>query len=79
MAARMKAPTAPIAPASVGVAIATLMPGKPPMLPSTIKIRRADGTMPARHLRHSAQPTSVRPSLGTPGTCEGLMRDSMKV
>ena len=35
MAASTNAPTAPIAPASVGVATAWFMPGRPPMLPST--------------------------------------------
>ena len=68
MAAKIKAPTAPMAPASVGVAIATLMPGKPPMLPSTVKIKMADGMMPRKHFFHSAQPCKVRASRGTPGT-----------
>ena len=70
-AASTKAPTAPIAPASVGVAMAVVMPGRPPMLPSTAKISTAEGMMPRRHLRHSAQPCSVRASFGTPGTCVG--------
>ena len=68
MAAKMKAPTAPMAPASVGVAMAVLMPGNPPMLPNTAKIKMADGMMPRKHFPQSAQPSKVRASLGTPGT-----------
>ena len=67
MAARIMAPTAPMAPASVGVAMALFIPGKPPMLPSTVKIKIADGMMPRRHLDHSAQPSNVRADLGMPG------------
>ena len=67
IAARIMAPTAPIAPASVGVAMAVLIPGKPPMLPSTVKISTADGMMPRMHLDHSAQPFKVRADLGMPG------------
>ena len=68
MAAKIKAPTQPMAPASVGVAMAVFRPGRPPMEPSTAKISTAEGMMPRRHLAHSAQPCSVRASLGTPGT-----------
>ena len=65
--AKSIAPTAPMAPASVGVAMAVLMPGKPPMLPSTVKMRTADGTMPRRHFLQSAQPSKVRADFGIPG------------
>ena len=56
------APTAPIAPASVGVVRPSIM------VPSTTKISTADGMMPIRHFFHSAQPVSVRASFGTAGT-----------
>ena len=56
------APTAPIAPASVGVA----RPRK--MVPSTRKISTSDGTMPQSTLAISAQPRSVRASGGSAGT-----------
>ena len=52
IAAKTNAPTQPIAPASVGVAIAVLMPGSPPIEPSTAKIKNADGMMPRKHLSH---------------------------
>ena len=68
MAAKTKAPKAPIAPASVGVAMAVSMPGKPPMLPSTAKISTAEGMMPRKHLSHRCKPSMVRASLGMPGT-----------
>ena len=67
-AARINAPTTPMAPASVGVATACSWKGRPPIEPSTVKIRMAEGMMPLRHLRHSGQPFSVRASSGTPGT-----------
>ena len=79
MAARISAPTTPMAPASVGVATAWLWKGRPPMEPSTVKISTAEGMMPLRHLRHSGQPLSVRASSGTPGTWWGLITDSAKV
>jgi hypothetical protein len=60
-AARAMAPTAPMAPASVGVA----RPMK--IVPSTRKIRTTDGTIPRRTLRHSGQPDSVRASAGSGG------------
>ncbi|MOA33297.1 hypothetical protein D3C78_1545820 [compost metagenome] len=77
--ASRKAPNAPMAPASVGVATAVSMPGNPPMLPSTAKISAAAGRMPRRHFPHSAQPCKVRASFGTPGTSCGRKRPSMKV
>ena len=61
-AASTIAPTAPIAPASVGVA----MPRK--IVPSTRKISTTDGTMPHSTRFHSAQPRSVRASCGSGGT-----------
>ena len=79
VAARMSAPTTPIAPASVGVAIAISIPGKPPIEPSTVKIKIAEGTIPFKHFRHSGQPFKVRASLGTPGTYSGLNRATKKV
>ena len=68
IAAKTSAPTQPIAPASVGVAIAVLMPGKPPIEPSTAKIKNAEGMMPRKHLSHKCNPSMVRASLGMPGT-----------
>jgi len=68
MAASTRAPTTPMAPASVGVATAWSWKGRPPMEPSTVKISTAEGMMPLRHLRHSGQPFRVRASAGTPGT-----------
>ena len=66
MAASTSAPTAPIAPASVGVA----RPMK--IVPSTRKISTSEGTMPQRHLlQASAQPLSVRASGGRAGTSGG--------
>ena len=59
------APTAPMAPASVGVA----SPMK--MVPSTRKISTSDGTMPQSTLEISAQPRSVRASSGSGGTLCG--------
>ena len=50
------APTAPMAPASVGVA----RPMK--MVPSTRKISTIDGTIPQSTLEISGQPRSVRAS-----------------
>src|SRR5258706_597541 len=47
IAASTMAPTAPMAPASVGVARPNII------VPSTTKISTADGMMPSRHLRHS--------------------------
>src|SRR5215472_14235585 len=67
------APTAPIAPASVGVVRPSII------VPSTTKISTADGTMPIRHFFHSAQPVSVRASAGTAGTHSGRAMDSAKV
>ena len=66
--ASTSAPTAPIAPASVGVAMAWSMKGRPPIEPSTAKIKIAEGMMPRRHLPHSAQPCKVRALAGRPGT-----------
>jgi hypothetical protein len=64
--ASTRAPTVPMAPASVGVA-------RPiSMVPSTRKISTPAGMIPARHFFHSAQPCSVRSSFGTPGTHSGL-------
>ena len=68
IAAKMSAPTQPMAPASVGVAMALSMPGRPPIEPKTAKIKMAEGMMPRRHLPHSAQPCSVRALAGRPGT-----------
>ena len=79
MAASSMAPTAPMAPASVGVQMAVLMPGRPPMLPSTAKIKAPAGKMPRRHFFHSAQPMRVRAVLGTPGRSWGRTRDNTKV
>jgi hypothetical protein len=73
MAASTIAPTAPMAPASVGVARPIIM------VPSTTKISTAEGMMPSRHLRQSGQPVSVRASFGTGGTCSGLKMPSRKV
>ena len=73
IAASTMAPTAPMAPASVGVARPIIM------VPSTTKISTAEGMMPIRHFFHSAQPVSVRASFGTGGTWSGLMRPSTKV
>ena len=67
------APTAPIAPASVGVVRPSIM------VPSTTKISTAEGMMPIRHFFHSAQPVSVRASFGTAGTHSGLKIDSASV
>ncbi len=77
--ARMNAPTAPMAPASVGVAMAVEMPGKPPMLPSTVKIRMAEGMMPRRHFFHSAQPPMALAERGTAGRYVGRKRLRKKV
>ena len=79
MAAKIKAPTQPMAPASVGVAMAVLMPGKPPIEPRTAKIKNAEGMMPRKHLAQRAQPFKVRASLGTPGTNSGLSNPKPKV
>ena len=62
IAASTMAPTAPMAPASVGVARPIIM------VPSTTKISTADGMMPSRHLRHSGHPVSVSAVFGTAGT-----------
>ncbi len=62
IAASTMAPTAPMAPASVGVARPSIM------VPSTTKISTAEGMMPSRHLRQSGQPVSVRAVFGTGGT-----------
>ncbi|MCY1226799.1 hypothetical protein D9M72_390460 [compost metagenome] len=62
-----------MAPDSVGVAMPSMI------VPSTRKISTAQGMMPRRHLRHSAQPRSVRASGGTGGSQSGLKRASMKV
>src|SRR5262249_47343825 len=58
--------------ASVGVA----RPVK--MVPSTRKIRPADGMMPRRHFDHNAQPCSVRASSGSAGTSFGQSWLTMK-
>ena len=79
IAAKTKAPKAPIAPASVGVAIATLMPGKPPILPKTAKIKMAEGIMPRKQVRHNFQPVRVRASLGIAGRSPGRIRESKNV
>ena len=63
IAASTIAPTAPMAPASVGVARPSIM------VPSTTKISTAEGMMPIRHLRHSGQPAASAASFGTGGTC----------
>ena len=68
-----------MAPASVGVATATSMPGSPPIEPSTVKIKMADGIIPFRHFRHSGHPFRVRASFGTPGTYSGLTCATIKV
>ena len=68
MAASTRAPTTPMAPASVGVA----RPMK--MVPSTRKIRTSEGTMPLMHFQASGQPRSVRASGGRAGTSCGRMR-----
>ena len=67
IAASNKAPTTPMAPASVGVAIAVLCPGKPPIEPSTVKINTADGMMPRKAFFHNAQPSKVRSLRGMAG------------
>ncbi len=67
------APIAPMAPASVGVARPSIM------VPSTTKISTAEGMMPIRHFFQSAQPVSVRASLGTGGTWSGLIRPRTNV
>jgi hypothetical protein len=64
-AARTHAPTAPTAPASVGVA----MPKK--MLPSTAKISSTGGTMACSTRRKSAKPRKVRASGGSAGAASG--------
>ena len=79
MAAKINAPTQPMAPASVGVAMAVLMPGKPPIEPNTAKIKKAEGMMPRKHFIHRWKPSAVRASLGMPGTCSGLMMLKPKV
>ena len=61
IAASTIAPTAPMAPASVGVASPIIM------VPSTTKISTAEGMMPIRHLRHSGHPRSVSSVTGTGG------------
>ena len=70
-AARINAPTAPIAPASVGVAMATSMPGNPPILPNTANIKTAEGIIPRKHFFQSCQPFKVLASLGMPGKSFG--------
>ena len=69
-AARSMAPTAPMAPASVGVA----SPMK--MVPSTRKIRAIDGIMPRSTRRTSGQPRSPRASGGSGGMAPGRTMDS---
>ena len=64
--ARSIAPTAPRAPASVGVA----MPAK--MLPSTSRIRTSGGTMTSITRRNRAAPCSERASGGKAGAASGL-------
>ena len=71
-AASTMAPTAPIAPASVGVA----RPRK--IVPSTRKISTSDGTMPHSTLRISGQPRSVRASGGSGGTDVGRKIDDAR-
>ena len=59
--------------ASVGVARPIII------VPSTRKIRIAEGMMPQRHFFQSAQPTSVRSAFGIAGTHSGLMMLIAKV
>ncbi len=73
MAASTIAPTAPSAPASVGVAI----PMK--IVPSTRKISTIDGTMPQSTRFHSAQPRNVRASIGSGGTSFGRNSDTIRM
>ncbi|ODN68740.1 hypothetical protein A6302_03972 [Methylobrevis pamukkalensis] len=66
MAASTSAPTAPMAPPSVGVA----RPMK--MVPSTRKISTSGGSSEVIDRRTSARPRSVRASGGSAGTSSGL-------
>ena len=69
-AARTMAPTAPMAPASVGEARPRAM------VPRTRKIRAIEGTMPFSTLIASAQPVAVRASGGRGGILSGRQIDS---
>ena len=72
IAASTMAPTAPIAPPSVGVARPIRM------VPRTRKIRASIGTMPTTTLRASAQPRSVRASSGRAGAALGQISVTTK-
>ena len=72
-AASTIAPTAPIAPASVGVA----RPRK--IVPSTRKIRTIEGTMPQSTRFQSSQPCRVLASGGKGGMRCGLKYDSTRM
>ncbi|MNR39589.1 hypothetical protein D3C85_1578100 [compost metagenome] len=71
--ARMMAPTAPMAPPSVGVA----MPRK--MVPSTRKISSSGGIITSTTRLPSAAPRRVRASGGSAGTHCGFTIDTMKM
>ena len=73
IAAKANAPTAPIAPPSVGVA----RPIK--MVPRTKKMSTSDGTMPHRIRLKSFQSIGGRASLGKAGTYSGLMIETIKM
>ena len=59
--ANSKAPIAPMAPDSVGVAMPVMM------VPSTKKINAAEGIIPNRHFFQSAQPLRVSSFSGAAG------------
>ena len=73
MAAKIKAPTEPIAPPSVGVARPIRI------VPKTKKISAIDGTMPQRIFLSNFQSIFGRASGGSAGTSCGLKIDRKKM
>src|SRR6476660_9174511 len=73
MIASASAPTAPIAPPSVGVASPTRI------VPSTMKISTSDGTIDTMQRTNSTLILAVRTSLGSAGTFSGQMMLTMKI
>ena len=73
MIASARAPTAPIAPPSVGVA-------KPiRMVPRTMKISTSDGTIDTMQRTNSTPRLAVRTSFGSGGTLSGQTMPTMKI
>jgi hypothetical protein len=71
--ASASAPTAPMAPPSVGVARPTRM------VPSTMKMSTREGTIETMQRRNKTPRLAVRTSLGSGGTLSGQMMPTMKI